>query len=306
MELVDNEEKETMDTLYCGNRSNQNASIQLFAEINIDLNAAIETDVVGNNGYDSSDPSNHEVDSDSDPDVDEVPNDINDEGVNDHIRHIVIRNNPGAHMSLIDPDVAHTAEFPGYLEILHAHQLVVDSDLEELRFQTLHYPCAHVVVVCAKVSLNVEQFIDEVYTLEHTFCVYENEFPVLPDLSTWEVPSTTFKLVPDKGLRRNPKGHLQSSRIHNEMDIRKKSDEKLCGVCKLVDHNWSKCPHRNYHIGQSSRSGGGCERVWEACPSHVMCGWTTIDYPPNKNDFPISEYHCMYSNESCRSKARSI
>ncbi|PPS11017.1 hypothetical protein GOBAR_AA09626 [Gossypium barbadense] len=59
------------------------------------------------------------------------------------------------------------------------------------RFQTLHYPCAHVVAACAK----------------------ENKFPVLPNLSTWEVPQTTFELIPDKGLRRNPRGRPQSSRI---------------------------------------------------------------------------------------------
>ncbi|PPD76384.1 hypothetical protein GOBAR_DD26687 [Gossypium barbadense] len=58
---------------------------------------------------------------------------------------------------------------------------------------------------CAKVGLNVEQFIDEVYTIERTLRVWENEFPVLPDLSTWEVPPTTFELVPDKRLRRNLK-----------------------------------------------------------------------------------------------------
>ncbi|XP_052876310.1 uncharacterized protein LOC108462316 [Gossypium arboreum] len=103
------------------------------------------------------------------------------------------------------------------------------------RFQTLPYPYAHVVAACAKVSLNVDQFIDEVYTLERTLRVWENEFPVLPDLSTWEVPPTTFELVLDKGLRRNPKGRPQSSRIRNEMDIREKSDGKLCGVCRLPD-----------------------------------------------------------------------
>ncbi|PPR92480.1 hypothetical protein GOBAR_AA28194 [Gossypium barbadense] len=95
---------------------------------------------------------------------------------------------------------------------------------------------------CAKVSLNVDQFIDEVYTLECTLCVWENEFPVLPDLSTWEVPPMTFELVLDKGLRRNLKGRPQSSRICNEMDIREKSDGKLCGVCKLLGHNRNKCP----------------------------------------------------------------
>ncbi|PPS15589.1 hypothetical protein GOBAR_AA04983 [Gossypium barbadense] len=76
-------------------------------EIDIDLNAAPETDVVGDDVYHSSDPSYHEVDSESDPDVDEVPDDIDDEGVNDdrnvnsssvgnQIRRIVIHNNPGA------------------------------------------------------------------------------------------------------------------------------------------------------------------------------------------------------------------
>ncbi|PPR99499.1 hypothetical protein GOBAR_AA21159 [Gossypium barbadense] len=123
------------------------------------------------------------------------------------------------------------------------------------RFQTLHYPCAYVVAACAKVNLNVEQFVDDVYTLERTLRVWENEFPVMPDLSTWEVPPMTFKLVPDRGLRRNPRGRPQSSRIRNEMDIREKSDGKRCGLCRLAGHNWSKCLQRNYHIGQSSRLG---------------------------------------------------
>ncbi|PPS04463.1 hypothetical protein GOBAR_AA16197 [Gossypium barbadense] len=123
------------------------------------------------------------------------------------------------------------------------------------RFQTLYYPCAHVVAACAKANLNVEQFVDDVYTLERTLRVWENEFPVLPDLSTWEVPPTTFELVPDRGLRRNPRGRPQSSKIRNEMDIREKSDGKRYGFYRLAGHNRSKCLQRNYHIGQSSRSG---------------------------------------------------
>ncbi|PPR83935.1 hypothetical protein GOBAR_AA36776 [Gossypium barbadense] len=89
----------------------------------------------------------------------------------------------------------------------------------------------------AKVSLNVEQFIDEVYTLKCTLRVWENEFPVLLNLSTLEVTPTTFELVLDKGLRKNPKSCPQSSRIHNEMYIREKFDWKLCGVCRLASHN---------------------------------------------------------------------
>ncbi|PPD95061.1 hypothetical protein GOBAR_DD07901 [Gossypium barbadense] len=123
------------------------------------------------------------------------------------------------------------------------------------KFETLHYPCAHVVAACAKVNLDAEQYVDDVYTLERTLRVWENEFPVLPDLSTWEVPPITFELVPDRGLRRNPRGRPQSSRIRNEMDIRKTSERKRCGICRLSGHSRNKCPNRNFHVGQSSGSG---------------------------------------------------
>ncbi|PPD81894.1 hypothetical protein GOBAR_DD21160 [Gossypium barbadense] len=183
MELVDDEEVETMVALYCGTSSDKNAPIQLFAElasveateyptplgeedgveapcmvvpvsyvdsqspihgINIDLNDAAETDVVGDDVYYSSDPVDYEVDSESDPDADEVSDDIDDEGVNEdgnvntssvgnQIRRIVIHNNPGAHMSRIDPDAARAAEFPEYPEILHSYRMGVYSDPDELR-----------------------------------------------------------------------------------------------------------------------------------------------------------------------------
>ncbi|PPR95357.1 hypothetical protein GOBAR_AA25311 [Gossypium barbadense] len=64
-----------------------------ICRIDIDFNAASETDVVGDDGYDSSDSSNHEVDSDSDPDID---------------------------------------KFPKYPDILPAHRLAINSGPEEL------------------------------------------------------------------------------------------------------------------------------------------------------------------------------
>ncbi|PPD66561.1 hypothetical protein GOBAR_DD36559 [Gossypium barbadense] len=103
----------------------------------IDLNVALETDA--DDGTNSSDPSDHEVDGDSDLDVYEVSDDIHDEGANDDgnvnessvknlVRHIVICNDPGAHMSLIDLDATHLVKFLEYPDILPAHRLVVDSE----------------------------------------------------------------------------------------------------------------------------------------------------------------------------------
>ncbi|PPD88718.1 hypothetical protein GOBAR_DD14362 [Gossypium barbadense] len=111
------------------------------------------------------------------------------------------------------------------------------------KFETLHYPCAHVVAACAKVNIAAEQYVDDVYTLERTLRVSENEFPVLPDLSMWEVPPITIELLPDRGLRRNPKGRPQSSRIRNEMDIREKSDSHRdqgeIGIDNFNNNNFS-------------------------------------------------------------------
>ncbi|PPD74062.1 hypothetical protein GOBAR_DD29015 [Gossypium barbadense] len=143
----------------------------------------------------------------------------------------------------------------GHVFVEHVRDAMVANCRLARRFETLHYPCAHVVAACAKINLNVEQYVDDVYTLERTLRVWENEFPVLPDLSTWEVPPTTFELLPDRGLRRNPRGRPQSSRIHNEMDIREKFDGKRCGICRLSGHSRNKCPNRNFHVGQSSGSG---------------------------------------------------
>ncbi|PPR93108.1 hypothetical protein GOBAR_AA27566 [Gossypium barbadense] len=112
------------------------------------------------------------------------------------------------------------------------------------RFQTLHYPCVHVVAACAIVSFNSARCVSgRMSSLSYLTYL------------CGEVPLTTFELVPDKKLRRNPKSCPQSTRIRNEMDNREKSDGKCCGLCKLASHNRSKCPQRNYYVGQSSRSG---------------------------------------------------
>ncbi|PPD76300.1 hypothetical protein GOBAR_DD26782 [Gossypium barbadense] len=180
MELVDDEDVETMVDLYCGNESEKNAPIHLFAElvgieqnasdeedgveeprmvapisyvdsestmggIGIDLNFTPDVDMVGGEeecagekecGGDHWD---EEVDSDADPDLDDVPDDIDaeDEGISgcsvgEQMRRIVIHNNLGPHMSLIDPDAAYVSEFPEYPEIYHAHGQAVTSDDDEL------------------------------------------------------------------------------------------------------------------------------------------------------------------------------
>ncbi|PPD69220.1 hypothetical protein GOBAR_DD33902 [Gossypium barbadense] len=407
MEVVDDEGVETMIALYCGNGSDKNAPIHLFAElagmeqnedvnasdeehraqepwmvapisyvdsestmggIGIDLNITPDIDVVPGEEEGGSNHWDEYVDSDGDPDVDDVPNDIDAEDVNnngnidassvgDQMRRILIHNNLGPQMSLIDPETAYVAEFSEYPEIVHPHGIAVNSDHEELfigqRFSCKEECCSKAAEGCnwkvqavfinssqmweirkfvgshictsthmtedhGKLDLKTictcimpmiakqmameqqygdydssynelqgwiaamqeyvlgtvielqtrpyygpddqlqpginavllkthhlpvasvffatfyklatlmprmgQQQVDQIETghvfVEHvkdamlanhrlrTLRVWENEFPVLPDLFTWEVPPTTFELIADRGLRRNPRGRL--------------------------------------------------------------------------------------------------
>ncbi|PPR86150.1 hypothetical protein GOBAR_AA34536 [Gossypium barbadense] len=111
-----------MIALYCANQSDKKTPIHLFVElagmeqnedlaaygeergaqkpcmvapisyidnesiirgIDIDLNVTPHIDVVGDDGYDSSNPCDQKVDSDSDLDIDQVHDDIDDQDVND-------------------------------------------------------------------------------------------------------------------------------------------------------------------------------------------------------------------------------
>ncbi|PPD80833.1 hypothetical protein GOBAR_DD22233 [Gossypium barbadense] len=98
----------------------------------------IETDVFGEDGSDNNDCSGHGCEDFSGPGLDDVPDDINDEGANDGNDHapsienlscgIVIRNDLGAHMSIVNPDAVHAFEFPEYLDIIPAHLMLENPE----------------------------------------------------------------------------------------------------------------------------------------------------------------------------------
>ncbi|PPE01600.1 hypothetical protein GOBAR_DD01387 [Gossypium barbadense] len=117
-------------------------NLNLDLHLQIDL-VVIETYADGDDVYDNNGFSDHEVEDYSDLDQDEVLDDIDDEGVNDDEnvdassvgnpnRGIMIRNDPGAHMSIIDLDVVHASEFLEYLDILPAYRLGTNSKHKEL------------------------------------------------------------------------------------------------------------------------------------------------------------------------------
>ncbi|PPE01430.1 hypothetical protein GOBAR_DD01539 [Gossypium barbadense] len=121
MELLDDDEVETMVALYCPSRR---SSVHSF-DIDLDIRCSnqyggglqihlvvIEIDVLGEDGSDNNDCSDHEVENPS--------------------RGIIIHNNLEAHMLITDPDIMHASEFPEYLDIITGHQMLEDLESEKL------------------------------------------------------------------------------------------------------------------------------------------------------------------------------
>lgn len=102
----------------------------------------IGTDANGEEGLENDGHFDHEGAYFSDPNLNKVSNDINNEDANEgenvhapsiknSIHRIVIRNDPGAHMLSVDPNTTYALEF---LEnnIIPSHRLVTNSELKEL------------------------------------------------------------------------------------------------------------------------------------------------------------------------------
>ncbi|PPR85578.1 hypothetical protein GOBAR_AA35110 [Gossypium barbadense] len=121
MEFVDDEDLETMITLYCSTGNMKVELVELFIEL-----ANVEP------GKDFNDPN-----------IDEVLDDIDDEGMDDDdnvytlllgnpTHAIAMRNDPEARMLSIDPNMAHASKFLKYSDIIYSHMLVAIFESEEL------------------------------------------------------------------------------------------------------------------------------------------------------------------------------
>ncbi|PPD94115.1 hypothetical protein GOBAR_DD08852 [Gossypium barbadense] len=126
MELEDDDDLGTMIAIYCPFEIENHNPIELFAEI-------AEPDSIQ---VSHRDPNDDFID----PDLDDIPEDIDDEGpvegenANPYLAGntgpgIVIRNNPGSFMTNVDPNAGVAREFPEYtnIENVGKRQMVVNG-----------------------------------------------------------------------------------------------------------------------------------------------------------------------------------
>ncbi|XP_057746943.1 uncharacterized protein LOC130966186 [Arachis stenosperma] len=84
-------------------------------------------------------------------------------------------------------------------------------------FQAFHYPCCHAIACCAQSRLDWSIYVDEVYTMQKVFRMYQMGFvPPIPEglCPPYDGPT----IIPDPSLRCCRDGRPRSTRIQNNMD----------------------------------------------------------------------------------------
>ncbi|KAF7815195.1 uncharacterized protein G2W53_029164 [Senna tora] len=118
-------------------------------------------------------------------------------------------------------------------------------------FQSLRFPCVHVLAVCSYLNHEHELHVDPIYKLHNIVAAYSYPFHPVAGEEYWpEVPGQ--RLRPNPAALRPP-GRPRSTRMHNEMDWKEPGEKPKCSLCRGEGHNKKKCPNKKpiriFHAG---------------------------------------------------------
>ncbi|GFZ11322.1 hypothetical protein Acr_22g0007200 [Actinidia rufa] len=104
------------------------------------------------------------------------------------------------------------------------------------KWMIYHYPCSHMLAVCAKSGRQPWHLIDPKYRMDVYAHVYDTSFEPMVHEHYWAAYDGP-KIIPHPSRRRDPTSGRPTKRIHNEMDVSRKRQHNHCGICKEQGHD---------------------------------------------------------------------
>ncbi|GFY96070.1 hypothetical protein Acr_11g0003760 [Actinidia rufa] len=96
------------------------------------------------------------------------------------------------------------------------------------KWMIYHYPCSHMLAVCAKSGRQPWHLIDPKYKMDVYAHVYNTSFEPMVHEHYWAAYDGP-KIIPHPSRRRDPTSGCPTKRIHNEMDVSRKRQNNYYG-----------------------------------------------------------------------------
>ncbi|GFY93798.1 hypothetical protein Acr_09g0002440 [Actinidia rufa] len=96
------------------------------------------------------------------------------------------------------------------------------------KWMIYHYPCSHMLAVCAKSGRQPCYLIDSKYRMDVYAHVYDTSFEPMVHEHYWAAYDGP-KIILHPSRRRDPTSRCPTKRIHNEIDISRKRQNNHCG-----------------------------------------------------------------------------
>ncbi|GFS35190.1 hypothetical protein Acr_00g0038310 [Actinidia rufa] len=105
------------------------------------------------------------------------------------------------------------------------------------KWMIYHYPCSHMLAVCAKSGRQPWHLIDPKYRMDVYAHVYDTHRSNRWCMSIIGLHMMVLRSFSHPSRRRDPTSGRPTKRIHNEMDVSRKRQHNHCGICKEQGHD---------------------------------------------------------------------
>ena len=98
------------------------------------------------------------------------------------------------------------------------------------------FPCSHIIAACQFHSIYIRSFVQGYYSTQLYYDTWATLYHPIFDEYEW-LPYDSPTITPFDSIKRTSRGHLKSTHLHNEMDVKKGKTAITCGLCKQHGHN---------------------------------------------------------------------
>ena len=106
------------------------------------------------------------------------------------------------------------------------------------------FPCSHIIASCQHRCVDFRLFVQGYYTTQSYYGTWASLFQPIFNEDEWPLYDGPT-IVPPESMKRIDSGLPKSTRLHNEMDVRKGKTTITCGLCKQPSHNRWSSKNRN-------------------------------------------------------------